>query len=173
MEVIRRPPWAVDQEQDKFYSDQQQRMEEGKKRIEATLFQAVLTDDLVRTQRKILKHLESKKPIGKSIFLPLMVYAGDSMIHLDFVEGEKRTVDPRGRHFNVFYRPLFSLTVVNDGPGTIHTGLNTFGDLSTEADSPIPPGEKLDYDYDFMVVKTINIVNKSTQDASVRMYGLI
>lgn len=165
----------VNKEMDQFYQEKEQRMDENKKRIETLIIQAVLQDDLVTTQKKMLKLQQSQVPQGKNIYLSFTVYAGDSIIHLNFVEGQKKIVDPRGRHYNVPHTPLFSLTVVNDGPGDIKISAgNENAEASSYAtESVIPSKERLNMNYNYPVIRYINLINQSGTDAVVRLYGLI
>lgn len=165
----------INGEMDRFYEEKEHRMEESKKRIETMIIQAVLQDDLVQTQKRMLRLQESQVPLGKNIYMSFVVYAGDTLIHINFVEGGKKVIDSRGRQFNVPYTPLFSLTVVNDGPGAIKVsaGNENAEATSSATESVIPSKERLNMNYNHPVIRYINLINQDTADATVRLYGLV
>ena len=90
-----------------------------------------------------------------------------------FYDAYKFTVDkgmPQGATVNfvdLFGRPLFSVSIRNDGPANLWIGVNREADAK-EYKAPIPSGDKLDINLPAAKLSWLNF--KSDGSATIRLY---
>lgn len=154
-----------------------QKMEEGKKRVDASLLAAVYQDEQLQELRKMRKFMERQIGKGQTKYMPLYIVGGGGLIHLDFLKTEKTiipVIHTRNSHWVQLNLPqalLFDLTIVNNGPGSIKMATNIESN-TTLADTPLPSGKSINLKLNFPTIRTLNVFAPDT-DAQVDLIGLV
>ena len=155
----------------------QQKMDEGKKRVDPSLLAAVFQDEQLQELRKMRKFMERQIGKGQTKYMPVYIVGGAGMIHLDFLKTENTkipVVHTKSIHWIQLNLPqalLFDLTIVNNGPGSIKLATNIESN-STLADTPLPSGKSINLKLNFPTIRTINLLAPDT-DAQVDLIGLV
>lgn len=122
--------------------------------------------DLMRLQR----------PTGKlaNITITLPIGSTARLVHLDFIGGSKMSVLPPNSNIAFPFSKLYTLTVTNDGPGTIVYSPNESRN-SNSASAVLYANESDDLGrYPYPTFETLNLALEtgSAQPATVRIRGL-
>lgn len=141
--------------------------EDGK--VSPENFLAVNMADLVRINAKMLKILAKPKPKGILYESEITIAAGALQVQLDFEKGARGSANiPTGSSIEFPREKVFQITIRNDGPGTVKFGIPRYiGDAI--ANITLKEGEHDEMKADEPLFSRLNIVNKSSASAAVRI----
>lgn len=148
-----------------------QMMEEGKKRIDSSVFAAITADDQLQTLKRILKLQQAQIAKGEDRSSSLTLTGGGQIVQIDFEEGEDGSRNiPDNADLDIPYEHLFGLTITNDGPGHIFLSVNKQN--PNTAKTKLLPGEQFDMRTSTAKIRYLNLVAPADA-ATIRITGII
>jgi hypothetical protein len=132
-------------------------------------FMRLALTELLWCQKRQLKIMQREIPVGKTYMYAFKQGANVRTTHINFADSSAQNVQlPSGVNMFVPERPLFSVHVFNDGPGTLAAQIN--GEINEfESTETLKPGEDLEFTYKWPIIRTLNLVAVGATDVNLRV----
>jgi hypothetical protein len=129
---------------------------DSRQRIDPEVFSTLMQTEMVDILNKVNNNLQGisnnigfQTPLGKFKDTVITVQTDEEI--LDF--------------YNDFKRPATSVSIRNDGPGSLYVGLNA---KTKSTGAPVPANDKVDFSFNGAVIRYITL--RGSAQTSVRVY---